>query len=109
VDLDHTACWIDLDFSDHRDVNRKGLIFGKSDTAAATSVTDLTVLPVCFLGDRFDHRPRARIVRSRKPECYGISGCRARQFIDERLDRENVGIGAERAQRRDPQQHPAAV
>src|SRR5262249_59565057 len=52
-DPDHAACRIDLDFRDHRDVNRKSLILGKSDTAAATSVTYLALFPVRFLGDRF--------------------------------------------------------
>src|SRR6516164_5317981 len=104
-DLYHTACWIDLDFRDHRDVNRKSLIFGKSDTAAATSITDLTLFPVCLPGNRFDHRPRALILQLREPECYGIGVCHVCQFIDEGLDREHVGISAESAQRRGPQRH----
>src|SRR5262249_51409741 len=53
--LDHATCRIDLHFRDHRDGNRTRVIFGKSGAAAATSVTSLTLLPVCLLGNRLDH------------------------------------------------------
>ena len=98
-------CAIDLDLGDHRHVGGEVLVLRKAEAAAALAVAFLARLPVGLLGDGLDHRARARILDMRQPERDRIGAGRGRQLVHEGLDREHVGIGAERAQRRHPQRH----
>src|SRR2546427_3414621 len=81
------------------------LVLGKPDAAAARTVALLPGGPAGFLGDRLDHRPGARVAEMREPEGNRIDAGRGRQFIHEGLEREYVGVAAERAQRRHPDRH----
>ena len=62
-------------------------------------------LPAGLLGHRLDHGPRARVFQMCKAESDRIGAGRGRELIHEGFEREHVGIGAERAQRRDPDRH----
>ena len=69
------------------------------------AVALLAVLPAGLLGHRLDHRPRARVLQMRETEGDRIGAGRSRQLVHEGFEREHVGIGAERAQRRDADRH----
>ena len=65
----------------------------------------LSALPAGLLGHGLDHRPRARVLQMCETEGDRIGARRSRQLIHEGFEREHVGIGAERAQRRDADRH----
>src|SRR5262249_48530384 len=58
--------------------------------------------PVGCLGHRLDHRPLAWIFRMREAEFDRVDGGRGRELVHEGFDREHVGIGSKRTQRRSP-------
>ena len=58
-----------------------------------------------LLGDRLDHGAGARVLHVGKAERDRIGTGRGRQLVEEGFEREHVGVGAERAQRRHPQRH----
>ncbi len=56
-------------------------------------------------GHRLDHGAGARVLHVGEPEGDRIGAGRRRQLVHEGFEREHVGVGAERAQRRDPDRH----
>src|SRR5882672_8173611 len=79
------------------------LVAAKSEAASATFSAWIGGVPVRELGSFPDHGNGARVVQMTEPEFDGIDLCERRQFVHERLDGENVAVGAERAERGTPQ------
>jgi len=50
-------------------------------------------------GGRLDHGPRARVLEMPQAKAHRISARGERELVHEGFDREDVGIGAQRAQR----------
>ena len=57
-------------------------------------------VPAGALRRRLDHRARARILQVAQAELHRIGAGRRGQLVDERLEREHVGVAAERARAR---------
>ena len=100
---------VHVDIGDHRDVAREVLVLREREAAPARAVAFLPRLPARFLRARFDHRARARVLHVPQPELDRVGAGGDRQLVHERLEREHVGVGAERAQRRGADRHVGDV
>ena len=94
------------DLDRHRRIGRDVLVARERDPAPAPLRT-VRAAGVEALGRRLDHRPGARIRQMAQAKRDRIDSRLLRQLVHEGFDGEHVGVGAERAQRRDPERHAA--
>ncbi len=91
---------LDLDLR-HHGGERGDVLVAREAEAACHAVAEFRLFePAAHLGRHLDHTPRTRIGQQREPVAHRVLARDLRQFVDERLDREHVGPGAETAQRR---------
>ena len=94
---------IDLDVGRDGAVAGEVLVLGEREAAPARAVAAAARLPAGAPRGRLDHGARARILHVPQSELDRIDARRRRQLVDERLEREDVGVSAERPQRRGAQ------
>src|SRR6185503_15326875 len=98
--LDDAGDAIHFNFGYHRNVGGHGLVARIADAAAAPAVALLARFPGGGPGHGLDHGALALVVDVREAERHGVDAGGGRELVHEGLDREYVGISAERAQRR---------
>src|SRR6185503_19645670 len=100
--LDDAGDAIHFNFGYHRNVGGHGLVARIADAAAAPAVALLARFPGGGPGYGLEHGALALVLDMCEAERHRVDAGRGRELVHEGLDREYVGIGAERAQRRGP-------
>ena len=96
----------DRDLDGHGRVGGDVLVAGERDPAPAP-LRAVRARRVEALGRRLDDRPGARVGQMAQAEFDGVDARLLGELVHEGLDGEDVGIGAERAERRHPERHAA--